>query len=118
MTSAAVKSTVGDSAAAEPASKARLPAARESPRHASMIEPAEGAGTSAGLEVRRRAVKFRAAMESWTAAIEMVAIDERAAVRDVAVVVVHHPPLAPVGVPVAPSPTEPGEEADPETDSE
>src|SRR6267378_8560783 len=120
-----------------------------------MIEPAERARSSTGLEVRRlwsvelgatvgpgaamkvrasvgaraamevratvgarAAMKVRATVESWTAAVEVVAIDEGAAVRDVSVVVEVHPPVVPIGVPVVPSPTESAEEADPPTESE
>src|SRR6266478_1551582 len=131
------------SAAVEPDADARLPTGRKAPRHAAMIEPAERARTSAGLDVlrlwsvklgatvgpraamkvraaveSRAAMKVRATVESWTAAVEVVAIDEGAAVRDVSVVVEVHPPVAPIGVPVVPSPTESAEEADPPTDSE
>ncbi len=109
---------------------ARLPAARKSPRHASVIEPAERARMRAGLDVPRRGsvepgsggrtagVELRAAVKRRAAAVEMVAIDERATVRDIGVVVVDDRPAAPVGVPVVPSPTEPREEPDPETGSE
>src|SRR5882672_12794570 len=96
-----------------------------------MIEPAERARSSTGLEVRRlwsvkvgatvgprAAMKVRATVESWTAAVEVVAIDEGAAVRDISVVVEVHPVVMPIGVPVVPSPTEPAEEADPPTNSE
>src|SRR6267378_4942942 len=108
-----------------------------------MIEPAERARSSTGLEVRRlwsvevratvgagaamevratvgawTAMKVRATVESWTAAVEVVAIDEGAAVRDISVVVEVHPVVAPIGVPVVPSPTESAEEADPPTNSE
>src|SRR6267143_653492 len=140
MTSAAtMKSTapMKSPAAVEPASDARLAAGREASRHAAMIEPAERARTSAGLEVRlgaavgpsaamkvratvapSAAMKVRAPVESGAAAVEMVVIDEGAAVRDVSVVVEVHPVVAPIGVPVVPSPTESGEEADPPTDPE
>src|SRR6202035_2345226 len=143
------------SAAVEPTADARLSTGRKAPRRAAMIEPAESAGTSAGLEVLRlwpvglgatvgpraamkvrasvgpraamkvratveswTAMKVRATVESWTAAVEVDAIDEGAAVRGVSVVVEVHPPVAPIGVPVVPSPTESAEEADPPTDSE
>src|SRR5882672_8543687 len=136
MKSAPMKSAA-HSAAVEPASDARLPAGRKAPRHAAVIEPAERARAGAGLEVLplgpvelgaamkfratvgpRAAMKVRATVESWTAAVEMVAIDERAAVRHVSVVVEVHPVVAPIGVPVVPSPTESAEEADPPTESE
>src|SRR5467141_2828819 len=96
-----------------------------------MIEPAERARSSTGLEVRRlwsvelgatvgpwTAMKVRATVESWTAAVEVGAIDEGAAVRDISVVVEVHPVVAPIGVPVVPSPTESAEEADAPTNSE
>src|SRR5712691_11162508 len=95
-----------------------------------MIEPAERGGMSAALEVRRLrpverrasmeywvAMESRATMKPWSAAVEMVVIDERATVRDIRVVVVDHGPAPPVGAPVVPSPAESGEESDPETDS-
>src|SRR6267143_90895 len=114
-TTTAMKSAALKSAAVGPTSDARLPTGRKAPRHAAMIEPAERARTSPGLGA---AMKARAPVESRAAAVEMVAIDERAAVRHVSVVVEVHPPVAPIGVPVVPSPTESAEEADPPTDSE
>src|SRR5258708_2848828 len=95
---AAVESTTSD---------ARVPAGRKASRCASMIDPAERAGTGAW-----------AAMEPWAAAEEMAVIDERAAVRDKGVVVVLDPPVVPVGAPVMPSPAESAEKADPKTESE
>src|SRR5258708_28089787 len=92
-----------------------------------MIEPAERAGMRAGLDVRRFSSMERRAwatlepwapMKAWAAAVEVVVIDERAAVRNPVMVVVLHPPAAPVGVPVVPSPAESGVVADPETESE
>src|SRR5439155_23376800 len=109
----------------EPTSEARLAAGREAARIASVIEPAERAGAGARLAMesstameRGGAMERGAAMEPGAAAVEMVAIDERAAVRDISAVVVDHDPAAPVGTPVAPSPTESGEDAEPETHSE
>src|SRR5712671_6293020 len=104
MKSATMKSAALHSAAVEPTSDARLPTGRKAPRHPAMVEPAERTRTSAGLEVLRfwsvepgaamkvRAtvgprgpMKVRATVESWAAAVEVVAIDEGAAVRDVSV---------------------------------
>jgi hypothetical protein len=78
---------------------------------AAAMEPSAAVDPSA-------AVELWAAVEAWAASVEMVVIDERAAVRDIALVVVHHFPVAPVGVPVVPSPAESAEVADPEADSE
>src|SRR5712664_3157006 len=138
-TTTAMKSAALKSAAVGPTSDARLPTGRKAPRHAAMIEPAERARTSPGLgaamkvrasvgpsaamKVRtpvgpRATMKARAPVESRAAAVEMVAIDERAAVRHVSVVVEVHPVVAPIGVPVVPSPTESADEADPPTESE
>src|SRR5882724_2621166 len=143
MKSATTMKPTAHSAAVEPTADARLSTGRKAPRRAAMIEPAESAGTSAGLEVRRlrsvelratvgpraamkvratvesrAAMEARAIVESWAAAVEVVAIGEGAAVRDVSVVVEVHSPVAPIGVPVVPSPTESAEEADPPTESE
>src|SRR5882724_3284583 len=155
MKSATTMKPTAHSAAVEPTADARLSTGRKAPRRAAMIEPAESAGTSAGLEVRRlrsvelratvgpraamkvratvesraamevratvesrAAMKARAIVESWAAAVEVVAIGEGAAVRDVSVVVEVHSPVAPIGVPVVPPPTESAEEADPPTESE
>src|SRR5712692_7908450 len=89
--SPAVKSAV------ERVRDARLPAGRKVPRHAAVIEPAERAGTHAGLDARRGSVGpptggRTAAAEPRAAAVEMVAIDERATVRGIGVVVEHDRP--------------------------
>jgi hypothetical protein len=51
------------------------------------------------------------------AVVEIVAIDDRSAVRDVGVVVVDHAMTMPVASPVMPAPSESSEEADSEADS-
>jgi hypothetical protein len=81
------------------------------------MEPSAAVELAAAMEPSA-AVELRAAVEAWAASVEVVVIDERAAVRDIALVVVHHFPVAPVGVPVVPSPAESAEVADPEADSE
>src|SRR5205823_12629805 len=110
-----------------------LPARRKASRHAAVIEPAERARARAGLNLRRgcvkpgaavepgaagaavepsaavefgAAVKSGVAVEPGAAAVEMVAVDERATVRHVPVVIEVDRPVAPVCVPVVPSPTE------------
>jgi hypothetical protein len=81
VTSTAVKSASVTSTAVKSTTEARVPAGGKAPRRTSMIEAAERARMSASLEVRRSwSVERGAAMESGAAAIEMVVIDERAAV--------------------------------------
>lgn len=68
--------------------------------------PIEVVGTA--IEIVRRAVK------AVCGSIEMVAIDDGRAVRDVGVVVVDDCPVSPITSPVVPAPRETGQEAEPE----
>src|ERR1700680_1693076 len=89
-----------------------------------MIKPAECAGVSAKLAVRRcksmlatRESSRRSAMKSGcsmksTGSIEVVAIDENSAVRYVGVMVVNNSVVVPIVSPVVPAPAKPTEEAD------
>jgi hypothetical protein len=110
------------------ASKARLPAGGKASDISAVIKATERAGTCTRLSVRSWSP-----MESWISAsrsapvervamvkiaavvIEVVAIDDRAAVGDVGVVVVNRGATVPIIIPVMPAPPKSAEEADSKT---
>src|SRR5712692_10606839 len=109
-------------------SKARPPAGGKASDVSAVIKPTERPGACSWLKVRsRRPVEPRTSAARFAsvervamvevAAIEVVAIDDRSAVRDVGVVVVDHCPAVPVVSPVMPAPPISSEKADSEADS-
>jgi hypothetical protein len=63
-------------------------------------------------------VESIAVVEIVAVVIEVVAIDDRAAVGDVGVVVVDRPPAVPVIIPVMPAPPKSSEKADSKSTTE
>ena len=134
-------STMGTTATVEPACsmgvpKARLAARRKASDISAVIKATERAGVGSWLWVRRWAT-----MKSWISAsgsasvecvavveiaavviesgvIEVVAVDDRAAVGDIGVVVVSRAVTVPIIIPVMPAPPKSSKEADAEADSE
>ena len=120
--------TAVKSASTEAASNARLPAGGKASDISAVIKATERAGACTLLSVRRWSP-----MESWIFAsrsapvervamvkiaavvIEVVAIDDRAAVRDVGIVVVNRGATVPIIIPVMPAPPKSAEEADSKT---
>ncbi len=110
------------------ASKARLPAGGKASDISAVIKATERARTCTLLSVRSWSP-----MESWISAprsapvegaamveiaavgIEVVAIDDRATVGDVGVVVVNRGATVPIIIPVMPAPPKSAEEADSKT---
>ena len=128
MPTSAVGPTAVKSASMEAASHARLPAGGKASDISAVIKATERAGACTLLSVRRWSP-----MESWIFAsrsgpvervamvkiaavvIEVVAIDDRAAVGDVGVVVVNRGATVPIIIPVMPAPPKSAEEADSKT---
>src|SRR5713101_1755302 len=109
-------------------SKARPPAGGKASDVSAVIKPTERPRARSWLKVRSRrpmeprtsagrsaSVERVATIE--VAVVEVVAIDDRSAVRDVGVVVVNHPMAMPVASPVMPAPPKSTEESDSEPDS-
>src|SRR5712692_10519195 len=109
-------------------SKARPPAGGKASDVSAVIKPTERPRARSWLKVRSRrpmeprtsagrsASVERVAMVE-VSVVEVVAIDDRSAVRDVGVVVVNHPMAMPVASPVMPAPPKSTEESDSEPDS-
>ena len=114
------------------ASKARLPAGRKTSDVSAVIKTAKSARACSWLHVRsRRPVKSRipnvASVKRVTVVkvpvveagvIKIVAINNRAAVGDISVVVVDHPMAMPVPSPVIPVPAKSTEETDSKSGTE
>jgi len=129
MASASVKATTSMEASA----KAGLPARGKAPGNSAMIKAAECAGVSTGLAVWRRKSMLATRESSRSFAmksagsvkpvgtvkspgmIEVIAIDENSAVRDVCVVVVNNSVVMPVVSPVVPTPAKSAVESDSKT---
>ena len=133
-TSAAVEAgttTMESAATMESTSKARLPAGGKASDISAVIESTERAGVCSGLRVRRwspveswisayrsASVKCIAVVKVAAVGIEVVAIDDRAAVGDVGVVVVNRGATVPIIVPVMPAPPKSSEKADSKSSAE
>src|SRR6266852_4015011 len=124
-----MRSPMSPTAAMETTSKARPPAGGKASDVSAMIEATERAGPCSRLKVRSRrpmeprtsaarsASVERVAMIE-VAVVEVVAIDDRSAVRNVGVVVVDRCSAVPVVSPVMPAPPISSAKAEPEADSE
>lgn len=107
--------------------EARLPASGESSGYASMIQTAESSGVRTGLgmgrsepvlwgwAVKSSPMKPTATIESTSAGIEAIAINENSAVGLVAVVIEQDAVMMPIGPPMVPAPAKPAEKANAET---
>src|SRR6267143_176433 len=111
------------------ASKARPPAGGKTSGISAMIKATERAGACSWLSVRsRRPVEGVAMVDVATAIVGVVvidgvsidrgAIDDRSAMGDVVIVVVHRPMATPVVPPVTPAPAKSSEETDSKSNTE
>src|SRR5579864_9534194 len=104
-------------AASVKTTKAGLSSDRVASGEPTMREPSEGARVHAGWATRTAGTikplapgeipaRIDAPIKTGTPRVKTVAVDDRAAMRDVGVVVVDHPSvMVPIEIPMVPSPT-------------
>ena len=119
-------SAMEPTATVKPSAKTRLSTGGVGPGDATVVKTAERTGVRPGLAVWRREPMLRtgessrswATMKIAAAMSKIVAIDERSAVGDVPVVVIHDRVVMPVESPAMPSPAKTAEVADSKTCTE